>query len=754
MAKKPANIKPANKAQQPAARPVATRGTNPSSSGWVSILSHPCLPYLIIILFSTGIYFNTLWNQYAIDDTMLIGDNKFTEKGFAGIKDIMTHDAFEGFWGEMGTQIVSGGRYRPLSIVTFAIEMQILGKNPMVSHAINVVLFTLTCVLLYYLLLYMLPPTKKGTPFYLSIPFIATMLFAGHPIHTEVVANIKGRDEIMSLLFSLWTLFLAMKFIRTQNIIHLVLGAFVFFLALLSKENAATFFIIIFLTYFFLTSAKLKDYLITAGLYAIPLVLFLFMRATFTKSGLTAESSEILNNPFAYLPHGTDGLVQRYATIIMVFLMYIGKLVLPHPLSHDYYYNQIPIIGASDPKFILSVIVNGGLFLYAILMLRRKSIPSYAILFYYITFSVVSNLVFQIGNLFNERFLYMSSIGFCLLVAYLLVKAKDRFTLSMPVVIGLLSIVLVLYSAKTISRNRVWVDSPTLFLTDVKTNPNSAKVQLAAGGDLSKLAEANFDSMRANGQLQHFVNLLDLDMDVTKVPDSTIRKIVMDSSIRHLRRSLEIYPTRSGAWTMLGMVITERYKRDSSNTSLQCYENAEKYGGGADYDAWYNMGTIKVNTGRSAEAKDDLTKAVIIKPESFVAKYNLGLAYYNLSKPDSALIWFKSSLALKPQDALTNYAIGTIYGKVANQPDSAIRYLEKAVQYNPTIPGYYDELFIAYDKENRLDDAIRIAQQCAQSFPGYNTPLMNMANEYTKKGDIQKAKEYTAKFIQLSAQKK
>ena len=285
----------------------------------------------------------------------------------------------------------------------------------------------------------------------------------------------------------------------------------------------------------------------------------------------------------------------------------------------------------------------------------------------------------------------------------------------MTVVIGLLSVVLVLYSAKTISRNRVWVDSPTLFLTDAKTNPNSAKVQLAAGGDLSKLAEANYDSLRRIGRLQYWADMLDLNMDISTVPDSIFRKIVMDSSIRHLRRSLEIYPTRSGAWTMLGMVITERYKRDSSNVSLECYENAEKYGRGADYDAWYNMGTIKVNTGRSAEAKDDLTKAVIIKPESFVAKYNLGLAYFNLSKQDSALLWFKRALTLKPQDGLTNYAIGTIYGKVLNQPDSAIRYLEKAIQYNPTIPGYYDELYVAYDKVNRPDDAIRISQQCAQA---------------------------------------
>ena len=76
----------------------------------------PYFPYLIILLFTSGIYFNTLWNKYTIDDTLVLTDNKFTLQGFGGIKELLTHDAFVGFFGERGSELVSGGRYRHLAL--------------------------------------------------------------------------------------------------------------------------------------------------------------------------------------------------------------------------------------------------------------------------------------------------------------------------------------------------------------------------------------------------------------------------------------------------------------------------------------------------------------------------------------------------------------------------------------------------------------------------------------------------------------
>jgi hypothetical protein len=515
--------KPNSRTRDDKAHTAPKAQTTVSTDSTSSIIHSKYFPYLIILLFTTGIYFNTLWNKYAIDDTLVLTDNKFTLQGFGGIKDLMTHDAFVGFFGERGSELVSGGRYRPLSIVTLAVEVELTGGlNPGISHGVNILLFALTCLLLYYLLSYLLPQ-PKDSPFYLSISFIATMLYAGHPIHTEAVANIKGRDEIMGMLFSILAMIAAVRSVKTGNYLHLIWGVICFFLGLLSKENAITFMAVIPLTFYFFTHAKAKDYIITMGLYIVPVAVFLFLRSTYTKAGFTAESPEILNNPFAYLPKDTGGFIQRYSTIIYTFILYFKLLIFPHPLTHDYYYNQVPFISATHPGFILSLIINGALLVWAILGLRKKALTSYAILYYFITFSIVSNLFFTVGILMNERFVYMCSLGFCLLLAYGLVKAQHQFKLSNTVLTGILSVILLLYSVKTISRNMIWVDNLTLFIMDSKVSDNSSKVQMSAGGDLTKLVDENFDTLRYNGRLQHITDMLEMNINVSALPDSIIK---------------------------------------------------------------------------------------------------------------------------------------------------------------------------------------------------------------------------------------
>ena len=730
MAKKQVNIKPAGKA------PQAPNRSQSQKKAPTSVLSNPYLPYIIILLFSAGIYFNTLSNKYALDDPLIFTENKFAMQGFAGIKDLMTHDAFEGFFGAGSGESSTGGRYRPLSLVTFAMEVQFFGLNPKVSHGVNILLFTLTCLILYHLLIYLIP-VKKNSPFYLSIPFIATMLFAGHPIHTEAVANIKGRDEIMSLLFSLLALFATIKYVKTQKISHLIWGSVIFLFALLSKENAVTFIAIVPLTYFFFTQAKSKDYMMALGSYLVPFILFLALRSAYTKSGLGAEQAEVLNNPFALLPQTTDGYLQRYATIISTFLLYIKLLLFPYQLTHDYYYNQVPYVGVSSPLFLLSAVINLGLLVWAIRGFRKKEISSYAILFYFITFSIVSNFFFTIGTMMG---------------AGLLVKAKERFNLPVPALAGVIGVVLLLYSAKTISRNTAWMDNRVLFLTDVKISTNGSKVKTEVGSELVNLATQNLDTMRRDGSLQQIVGLLDIKGDIATMADTTLKREFLERAVGYLDTSLMIYHNRGTTWYLLGTAVSKLPGRVKE--AIQDYDSAILYTPPAlAYDALYNLGTVQLNNQMPQQAKENLSKAIVLKPEEFVCRFNLALSYFNMSRPDSALYWFLKALDKRPQDALTNYAVGTVYGKLLGKPDQAIPYLSRAIENNPNLPNYYDDLYSAYDQANRLDDAIRTGEQCLQKFPGYTNMLFTLANGYNTKGNPQKAQEYTARLMQVSGHK-
>ncbi|HLP51224.1 MAG TPA: tetratricopeptide repeat protein [Chitinophagales bacterium] len=736
--------------------------------------------YAFIFVFTCLLYSNTLWNRYAIDDTIVVTDNKFTKKGFGGIKDHFTHDMFEGFFGERGAKLVSGGRYRPLSMTSLAVEYEIVRKmrgdkreviddkniimtdadpylNPMLSHGINILLFALTCVLLYYLLLQIIP--KKYSlqlPFgELGLAFLATLLYAAHPLHTEAVANIKGRDEVMCMLLSLLALLATIKYVRTQNIVHLVWGVVVYFIALMSKENAITFLAIIPLTYYFFTNAKAKDYILSVGLYLVPVALFLFLRSQFTQSGLTDESPEILNNPFV-APHNEFSI--RYGTTLYTFLRYYWLMIFPHPLTHDYYYNQVPYLGFDSGLVITAILSTIGLLAYAAIKLKEKSIAAFGILFFFITFSVASNMLFTVGVLMNERFIYMSSLGFSILVAYMFIESKDRFKLSPTLITGVFVIVLALYSVKTFARNYDWKDSFTLFRRDAIHSPNSSKIQTSLGGDLTKAAESDIPALRDSGMIKSFFKDLNRDLSesdlnaINMLPDSSIRFLLLDSSIAHLNEAIRIYPTHSNAYLLLGNAVYKRYHKPELVVPI--YEKAAAFRVGGYYDANFNLGIVYNETNQPLLAKENLLKAYAAKPEQVECRFLLAQMYAKLNKPDSVQIWLNKGNEIRPATAADYYQIGTGFGKTAYNFPMAIEYLKKAVELNPKVELYYEDLGVAYGLSGRFDEAIATALKLIELNPNYPAAYMNLSVSYRNKGNKALADQYQAKFNEVMAAQK
>lgn len=777
MAKQQAKSKASTTNPQPAA-PAPPVVTKPAINlpGWSY--------YVFIFLFTCMLYSNTLWNQFAIDDTIVLTDNKFTKKGFGGLKDHFTHDMFEGFFGERGARLVSGGRYRPLSMASLTVEYEIVrrlrgdkrdvitDKNvimggeadpylaPMLSHGINVFLFALTCMLLYNILTQLIPKKYSiATPIgVFGLPFLATLLYAAHPMHTEAVANIKGRDEVMCMLLSLLSLLAAIKYVKTQKIIHLVWGIMVFFLALLSKENALTFFAVIPLTFYFFTKAKPKDYAVTLGLYIIPAAGFLLLRSAFTQSGLNQQSPEVLNNPFllAVNPDGSTNFGLRYGTTILTFLYYFKLLIFPHPLTHDYYYNQIPLVDFSDPLVLLSILINAGLIAFALINLKKKNIAAYAILFYFITFSIASNVLFTVGVLMNERFIYMSSLGFCILLAFLLIQSKDRFKVSPNAVMGIFAVILTLYSIKTFSRNFDWKDSFTLFRRDSIHSPNSAKIQTSLGGDLTKASDWNISVMRDSGMIskvfQDLSNGCKTQAELNAInalPDSTIRHMLLDSSIQHLYQAVDIYKTHSNAWLLLGNAM---YKRDHKPEEvIPIYEKAGAYRVGGYYDANFNLGIVYNESNQALKAKINLLKAYEIKPESMEVRFLLAQSYAKLNMPDSVDYWLKKGLELKKPDAADYYLIGTGYGKVAHNFPKAIEFINKAIELNPKAELYYEDLGVAYGFNQQFDEAIATSQKLIALNPKYPAAYKNISISYGNKGNKAMAEEYERKYEEVLA---
>lgn len=614
------------------------------------------LPHLILLVFAFILYGNTLTCDYTLDDLIVIQDNAFTKKGIAGIGDIFSYDSFTGFFG-MEKKLVAGGRYRPLSIATFAVEYSIAGGlNPFLSHLINILLYALTGLFIFRVFgrLIKSPP---GKPWYLSVGFIAALLFMAHPVHTEAVANIKGRDEILALLFPLMSLDQVVRYFEKGNALRLVLANLLFFLGLLSKENAVMFVVLVPLTVFFFTKVPLKKNLAAGSTLLMTALIFIFIRFLvlgYLNSGELPR--ELLNNPFLEASTG-----QKFGTILYTLGIYVRLLFFPVTLTHDYYPYHIPLISLTDWRSLVPAAFYTAMLAYAVMKFRSRDTVAYGILFYLITLFIVSNLLFPVGTFMNERFIYMPSLGFAIAVAWLisaklprLLSGENRYRRSAA---ALVLVILLLFTVRTIARNRVWKDNFTLFTTDVLVSENSIKCNISAGGDYQKKAMAEKDPEKQAADYEN--------------------------SVRYLEKALAIYPKAVNGLLLYGNVLS-LYKKDYKG-SIRYYEKTleiDPYNTTALTNALQILGTI--------DSKEE-------------ASYKTGV--------------LRRLYRVAPENAEVNYNLGKIYGQFLGNLDSAAFFLERAVTLAPDKVSIYKDLGIVCSMKGDYQRALDIFSKALKLDP-------------------------------------
>lgn len=495
---------------------------------------------LWLAVLGVALYVQTLAFDYALDDGLVLTDNPIVLKGFAGLPELFSKDTFYGVFGEKTPRLLPGGRYRPFTPTMFAIEYALFGLNPMVGHLVNVLLYALICVLVYRLLKSLMPGAPD-VPWFYSVPFVAALLFAVHPLHTEVVANIKGRDEIVSLLGALGAMLLSVKYAGDRRGPRLLFSFVVFLVALLAKENAIAFVVIIPLALHVFLRAPRKTLALTSTPLWLAVACYLLLR--FNALGLPGQATvarELLNNPFVFATAS-----ERFATTIYTWGRYLLLLVFPHPLTHDYYPRHIALIGLGHVAFIASLVAVLALAGAAVGGLRRRSVAAFAILYFFLSFFLQSNLVVNVGTFMNERFMFAPSLGFALLVAWGVGEAcRRRLRLaSGSVVPVLLMLVLAACSWKTVVRNPAWRSTTSLFLTDVQISSNSAACNLGAGVALAR------------------------SIDPGTPADEKIRRLAQAEG--YLRTAVAIHPQYIDGWVWLGYVQRERGNKGEGRESLE-----------------------------------------------------------------------------------------------------------------------------------------------------------------------------------------
>jgi protein O-mannosyl-transferase len=494
---------------------------------------------LIIPILAFGLYWMCLPYGYVLDDQIVITDNKYTQKGVAGIWEILSTESFAGYFGEQ-KDLVAGARYRPLSIVTFAVEQSIFGDNTFIRHFINILLYGLLGLLIFRIFSILLPE-RGNTPWLLSIPFLAVVLYILHPVHSEVVANIKGRDEIMTTLGAMGALYFVLRYLPTQNRWWLLASGISMFLGLMSKENAITFLAVIPLTMYFFTQARTKHYLIALIPSLAAAILYIIIRTNVIGYLLDSgkEITDLMNDPFLEM-----NSMEKLATIIYTLGEYLRLLVFPHPLTHDYYPYHIPIMNFGKPGTLISLALYIGMAYAFFKLWKSKSIYAWSIGFFVATLSIVSNFVFPVGTFMNERFIFIPSIAFSLVCAWVLVR--HGWHSNKPIFkwgsMALLLIIVGGYIFKTYTRIPAWKDALSLNGQAAMVSPNSARSNCFMATALYELGRDNSDAEE--------------------------KRKIFEEAEYYADRSLAIYPSYLSANQIKSGLVAERYLRHRNLAKL------------------------------------------------------------------------------------------------------------------------------------------------------------------------------------------
>jgi len=466
---------------------------------------------------------------------------------------------------------------------------KLAGAQAFGYHLLNLLLNAGVVVLLYLVLKRLLESSSHGV----TLAFATALLFAVHPIHTEAVASIAGRSEL-----------LAVGFVLAAWLLHLddrpVPALLCFLFALLSKESAVVFVPLVVLGDY--ACGKLKPlvrYAWIAGFAALYLAMFWKI-----EGGRWGEKRVVwLDNPLASLPASW-----RILNALRIAWKYVGLQVYPASLSCDYSYNAIPLYSAW--RYILPAAAAAVLViaLWVWTVLTRRSPWLLAGSLYLVAFSVTANILVPTGTIMGERLAYLPSAGFCLLVALLWIRLEER---KRTVAWAVLSAILVALAARTVVRNRDWRNNFTLFSAEVRAVPGNARAHSNVAAEYAKLGE--LDKARAEYQ-----TALDIFPDY---PDAIENYAILQSrtghdqdALRLFQRALYVTPNDRLDYTWMAVNLAVQLMQLGQNTEALNLLNQVIQQKPDLAPAWSNRAAIHYQRDELASARSDAETALSLDP--------------------------------------------------------------------------------------------------------------------------------------------
>jgi tetratricopeptide (TPR) repeat protein len=688
-------------------------------------------------------YANTLWNGYVLDDPMVTTKNTIVSQGFKGIPEILHTPRLKGYG------YFQNENYRPLSMIMFATEYELFGGHKAsVGHFFNVLFFALGVVMLFFFVDKLFDRKRTG------LAFITALLFALHPIHTEVVANIKSRDEIMCFFFAFWSLNVFIDYMRSGKVWQLLAATALFFLSFISKETVVSFLFVIPMTFFFYQNENRKRAITATACAVVIAAIYTTLRIVILKANNTYNplAIDFIDNMLIKAP----SFASRLATCMYVLGYYVRLLIVPYPLNCDYCYNSIPFKSFGDVWVLLSTALHLFMAVYGTYRLFKnpKDPWAFGILFYLATIILFSNIPFLIGAEAGERFVFFASVGFCLVVAAAIEKWLVREDATYPAlmknktVVGVLVVLGVFYAGFTFARNNEWKDNYTLFKSDLAKSPDDARLYFYYGDELAETTYAQETDTAKQRQIlnESIENLKKAVVIYPKYTEAHVEAgkayfmgMNYDSAAYHFQRALELNPDQSIAANNLGTIYL---RTGHLREAVSMYQTAIRIKG--DFaQAYFNLGCTYIQTKQFDSAIDNLNKTLAYDPTYSAAFMQIGVVYYLQNKYDQAVPYFNKVIEMDPNnvDALNN--LGAVYLNTGKMPQ-ALEIFKKTVAVNPNYVNGYSNMGHCYYQMKQYQETINTLSKALSLDPRDVKDIPYIALSYKALGNMAEAQRYEA----------
>ncbi len=638
----------------------------------------------ILIVVAVIVYINTLANGFIWDDEDLIMEDKYIKSPqYIGYlftpqywkKDFVAHE----------------GRFRPLRALTFVAEWQIWKKNPVGYHLTNLLLNLAAVFGVYYLAQILFNGESVKS-------FFSALLFAVHPVHTESVAWIKNRTDILMTIFYVLAAGLFIRYFKMKNLSlrNYFVVSVLFVLALLSKEAAITLPLVLGAYIWIIGKETEGDSLsATGGLKMtvkkiIPLVVLSVVFLGFIIWGLRASQ---LKSPIDIKAN------------FLVLAQYLRLLVLPYDLNAERaLVTGIDLIG---PVFFATVIY---------LVVRKKLyLEMFALLWILITLLPALDIRFITSRPIAEQRLYLPSVGLCLLAgSQMSPKLWSRI---------LLILIIVSFSGITFARNFDWRDSVRFWEKTVRQSPTSARAWNNLGlsyerqGNISGAINSYRSSILLKPDSEYgYINLANLLFNVGQYSEAK----------QLYEKLLSITPRNSDARFGLAKVYLQLKMADKSAAiySEILTENP------MDINARNARGVIYLIKGKAELAEKDFEEVLRIDNENTDALYNLAQVYQREQKWERAVECYQHILEIDPEDLNAKNNLGIIYD-ITGRTDESQKIFQEIVRQSPGFYQAHYNLGNLYLRQKKYLEALAAFRRVLEIKPGH-TQALKMVGELKK----------------------